>query len=371
MIYLRDNFLRNAGVNMELNKFSELLRSVAPASDAAALSAKRRWDLIAKPIGSLGLLEDSIIRIAALTGSDDVQLKKRAVFVFCADNGVVAEGVTQTGPEVTAIVAENLTRGDTSVCRMAAVAHAEIVPIDMGMLTASQNSKILDRRVACGTKNMVFGPAMTKEEAVAGICSGIELVREFKEKGYGIIATGEMGIGNTTTSSAVASVLLGRPVTSVTGRGAGLSDEGLVRKIDAIERAIKANRPDPSDPLDVLSKLGGFDIAGMVGAFIGGAICRVPIIIDGFISAVSALIAKRLCPNAACALFPSHVSAEPAGMMVLEELGLVPLITAGMRLGEGTGAVALLPLLDMGLAVYNGMATFDDIGIEAYTPQGG
>ncbi len=371
MIYLNDNFLRKAGVNLALNEFYELLNTVAPAIESAALSAKRRWDLIAKPIGSLGLLEDSIIRIAALTGSDDVQLKKRAVFVFCADNGVVSEGVTQTGPEVTAIVAENLTRGDTSVCRMAAVARAEVVPVDMGMLTASKNERILDRRIASGTKNMVLGPAMTKEDAVKGIRHGIELVREFKEKGFGIIATGEMGIGNTTTSSAVAAVLLGKPVTSVTGRGAGLSDDGLVRKISAIERAIKLNEPDPSDPLDVLSKLGGFDIAGMTGAFIGGAIYRVPIIIDGFISAVSALIAKRLCPNAACAMFPSHVSAEPAGTMVLDELGLKALITAGMRLGEGTGAVALLPLLDMGLAVYNGMPTFDDIGIEAYTPQGG
>lgn len=356
---------------MELNEFYALLSSVAPESKEAALASKKRWDSIAKPIGSLGLLEDSIIRIASLTGSDDVRLDKRAVFVFCSDNGVVAEGVTQTGPEVTLIVAENLTHGDTSVCRMASVAHADVVPVDIGMLTKSSNPKIIDCHIADGTKNIALGPAMTKEEAIKGILTGIDLVREYKEKGYGVIATGEMGIGNTTTSSAVAAVLLNKAVQDVTGRGAGLSDEGLIRKVNAIERAIAVNKPDPSDALDVLSKLGGFDIAGMVGAYLGGAIYRVPILIDGFISAVSALIAKRLCPNAACALFPTHVSAEPAGMMVLDALGLTPLITAGMRLGEGTGAVALLPLLDMALSVYAEMPSFDETGIEAYTPQGG
>ncbi len=348
-----------------------LIGSVPPGNDAAALSAKRRWDAIAKPLGSLGLLEESVIRIAALLGSDDVKLNKRAVLAFCSDNGVVCEGVTQTGPEVTAVVAANFAKGDTSVCRMAAVAHADIIPIDMGMLTIVDDERVLRRRVASGTGNIAVGPAMTRPQALAAIKTGIDLVREYKEKGYGIFATGEMGIGNTTTSSAVAAVLLNRPITDVTGRGAGLSDEGLKRKIAVIEKAIAVNRPDPEDPLDVLSKLGGFDIAGMVGAFLGGAIYRVPIIIDGFISAVAALIAKRLCPNAVCAMFPSHVSAEPAGMMVLNALGLTPLINAAMRLGEGSGAVVLLPILDMALAVYNEMRTFEDTGIEAYTPQGG
>jgi len=356
---------------MEISEFYSLLSSVWPADCAAARSAKERWDSLARPIGSLGLLEDSVIRIAALTGTDEVRLGKRAVFVYCADNGVVKEGVTQTGPEVTAVVAGNLAKGDTSVCRMAAVARCEVVPVDMGMLAPVDDERIVRRRIAAGTGNIAAGPAMTREDALNAIIAGVELVKEYKDMGYGILATGEMGIGNTTSSSAVAAVLLDRPVTEVTGRGAGLSDEGLKRKISAIERAIEINRPDSSDAVDVLMKVGGFDIAAMAGTFLGGAIYRVPIIVDGFISAVSALIAKRICPNAICAVLPSHVSAEPAGMMVLNALGLTPLITAGMRLGEGTGAVALLPLLDMALSVYHDMCTFDDTGIEAYTPQGG
>jgi len=356
---------------MEISEFYNLLGSVWPADGAAARAAKARWDSIAKPLGSLGLLEESIIRIAALTGSEDVHLGKRAVFVYCADNGVVKEGVTQTGPEVTAVVAANLAKGDASVCRMASVARCDVVPVDMGMFTTVEDERVLRRRIAAGTNNIAEGPAMSRGQALQAIIAGVELVKEYKEKGYGIIATGEMGIGNTTTSSAVASVLLNKPVPEVTGRGAGLSDEGLQRKIRAIERAIETNRPDPADPIDVLMKLGGFDIAAMAGTFLGGAIYRVPIVVDGFISAVSALIAKKICPNSICAIFPSHVSAEPAGMAVLNALGLTPLITAGMRLGEGTGAVALLPLLDMALAVYHGMCTFEETGIEAYTPQGG
>jgi nicotinate-nucleotide--dimethylbenzimidazole phosphoribosyltransferase len=199
----------------------------------------------------------------------------------------------------------------------------------------------------------------------------MELVRDFRSRGYDILATGEMGIGNTTTSSAVCAVLLGCPVIEVTGRGAGLSDEGLFRKLNAIERGISVNQPNPEDALDVLSKLGGFDIAGLTGVFLGGAVYRVPILIDGFISAVAALVAVRLCPRAGCAMFASHVSAEPAASLILRELQLKPLIQAEMRLGEGTGAVCALPLLDMALAVYNGMSTFSQIGMESYKPQGG
>lgn len=356
---------------MEISEFYSLVGSVWPADGAAARASRSRWNSLAKPIGGLGLLEDSIVRIAALTGTDDVRLGKRAVFVYCADNGVVKEGVTQTGPEVTAVVAANLAKGDTSVCRMASVAKCDVIPVDMGMFNPVEDERVLRRRIAAGTANIAEGPAMSREDALRAIIAGVEFVKEYKDKGYGIIATGEMGIGNTTSSSAVASVLLSKPVPEVTGRGAGLSDEGLRRKISAIERAIEINRPDPSDSIDVLMKVGGFDIAAMTGCFLGGAIYRVPIIVDGFISAVSALIAKRICPNSICAIFASHVSAEPASVAVLKTLGLAAPITAGMRLGEGTGAVALLPLLDMTLSVYHGMCTFDDTGIEAYTPQGG
>ena len=353
-----------------MDTFTNTLNSrIAAADQGAADRAKARWNSIAKPIGSLGLLEDAVISIAALTGSEHVDIKKRAVIVMCADNGVVHNGVTQTGQDITALVAGNIQKGDASVCRMAKVAHADVLAVDIGM--AGRAHGVMDRHVANGTMDMTIGPAMTRIQAEQALKTGVELVREHHKKGYGIIATGEMGIGNTTTSSAMASVLLGRAPGEVTGRGAGLSDDGLIRKLHAIERAIAVNRPDKNDPMDVLTKLGGFDIAGMAGIFIGGALYRVPVLVDGFISAVAALTAARLCANSRVCMIASHVSAEPASMLALNALGLKPMISAGMRLGEGTGAVAALPLIDMALAVYDDMSTFYGIGMQPYIPHGG
>ena len=210
---------------------------------------------------------------------------------------------------------------------------------------------------------------MTREQCRKAVLTGAELVREQAERGARLICTGEMGIGNTTTSAAVACALLGRPAAELTGRGAGLSDAGLARKVAAVEAALAINRPDPADPLDVLAKVGGLDLAALCGAFLGGAACRVPVVVDGLISGVAALCALRLCPGAQKAMLASHVSAEPAGALVLRELRLRPPITAGMRLGEGSGAVALLPLLDMALAVYRTGSTFGRLGIAPYTPQ--
>jgi nicotinate-nucleotide--dimethylbenzimidazole phosphoribosyltransferase len=346
--------------------FVKLNGSILPPDEGAMANSLSRWNSIAKPIGSLGLLEEAVIKIAGLTGNADIKLEKRAVVVMCADNGVVEEGVTQTDSSVTAIVAGNIAKGDASVCHMAAVAGADVFPVDIGMLTRREG--VLDLHIADGTKNMTKGPAMTREQAERAISVGIDTVEKCKNQGYDIIATGEMGIGNTTTSSALAAVLLGIPVSQITGRGAGLSDEGLERKTKAIERAIEENKPDRYDALDVLSKLGGFDIAGIAGLFIGGAIHRVPILVDGFISSVAALVAARLCPNSVCAMLAAHRSGERASQIILSEIGLSPLICAEMRLGEGTGAVCAIPLLDMALSVYGEMPSFDDIGIEAYVP---
>ena len=344
--------------------FKDLPGRIPLPDEKAMKAAVDHWNGIAKPIGSLGLLEDAITRIAGLTGSPRVALKKRAVLVMCADNGVVAEGVTQTGQEVTALVAANMVKHDSSVCRMAEVAHAEVFPVDMGMIAPAEG--VRDCHILRGTGNIAKGPAMTREEAERAVQTGIDLVGELKAQGYSIIATGEMGIGNTTTSSAMLAAFLGCAPAEVTGRGAGLSDEGLRRKIAAIESALRVNRPDATDGLDVLGKVGGLDLAGICGTFLGGAIHRVPILIDGFISAVGALAALRIAPECRCAMLAAHVSAEPAARMVLDELAVKPLITAGLRLGEGTGAVAALPLLDMALAVYDGMVTFENIGMEAY-----
>ena len=346
----------------------EVVRSITPADEQAAAAAKARWDSIAKPLGSLGALESAVIRMAAITGSPNVDISRRAVVVMCADNGVVADGVTQTGQEVTAIVAENMSTGDTSVCAMGRAAGVEIVPVDIGVAVPVHGEKILQRNIRRGTANLSQGPAMTRQEAERAILVGVEVARDLCAGGVKLLGTGEMGIGNTTTSSAVASVFLDRPPVDMTGRGAGLSSEGLVRKIRAIERGIAVNRPDPSDPLDVLHKVGGLDLAGLAGVFLGGAMCHVPVLVDGFISSVAALIAARICPACKDYMLGSHASDEPASKLVLAELGLEPFLYAGMRLGEGTGAVAVMPLLDMGLAVYREMATFEAVDIEAYQP---
>ncbi len=342
----------------------ETVKSIRPLDEKAMDGAKKRWDSIAKPLHSLGELENMLTQIAGIMRTADVHVEKKAVVAMCADNGVVKEGVTQTGQEVTAIVAENFLDGATTCCVMCRQCGAELFPVDVGMVTDTRVRT--DLKVAYGTRNMTKEPAMTREQAVKGIEAGIAMACELKEKGYQVLATGEMGIGNTTTSSAVASVLLGKPVEDMTGRGAGLSSEGLVRKINAIKKAIALNNPDRSDAIDVLSKVGGYDIAGMAGVYLGGAALGMPVVMDGFISCVAALVAVKLCPQVKDYILASHVSREPAAKLILKELGKEAMIHAGMCLGEGTGAVALFPLMDLSCAVYNSMSTFGDINVEQY-----
>ena len=347
----------------------ELNAQIGPADEAARSASQAHWDGIAKPLRGLGDLEAAVSRIAALTGSEDVRIDRRAVLVMCADNGVVAEGVTQSDPSVTATMAGNIRDHKSSVCLMAKSAGADVFAEDMGMLTRVEG--VEGCHIADGTGNIAVGPAMTKEQACEAVEYGMELAKRCRDDGYQILVTGEMGIGNTTSSSAVTAVLTGMPVEEITGRGAGLSDAGLVKKVDAIHRALKVNAPDPEDPLDILAKVGGFDIAGMCGVFLGGALYGVPVVIDGLISSVAALIAARMCPNAKKGMLASHCSAEPAAQRVLAELGLTPVIHAGLKLGEGTGAVCLLPLLDMALSVYHNSVMFADSGVEQYTIQEG
>ena len=329
--------------------------------------AQWKWDHVAKPLHSLGLLEDMTVRIAAIQDTADVCIDRRCALVFCADHGVVEEGVSQSGSEVTALVARSIVEGTANINLMAASAHADVFAVDMGMLNPVPGT--VDRRISAGTGNMAQQPAMTYEQAQRALQAGMDLVGEMKAKGYRIILTGEMGIGNTTASTAMACALLGFKPEELTGRGAGLSDAGLNRKRRAIQNALAINAPNPEDPIDVLAKVGGFEIAGMAGAFLGGAKHRMPVVIDGVISAVAALVTARICPKAKDFMLPSHMSREPAALRIMEELGLVPVIHADMALGEGTGAVALLPLLDMALRVYHGPHTFDDLGMEAYAPQ--
>ena len=353
---------------MTETELKTLLSGITPPDEAARAAAHAHWAGLAKPLGGLGALETLLEDAAALTGSAALDVSRRAVLVLCSDNGVVAQGVSQTDQSVTRAVAENLAARRTSVCQMARTAHCDVVPVDMGM-AGDPVPGVADCRIAAGTADFTQGPAMTRAQAVEAVGRGIRLVQEQKAAGVQLLATGEMGIGNTTTSSAVAAVLLGQPVERMTGRGAGLSDEGLARKVDAICRGILRNKPDPTDPLDVLAKLGGFDLAGLCGVFLGGALEGVPVVMDGFISGVAALCAVRLCPAAAKAVFASHCSSEPAARLVLDALGKAPLLTAGLHLGEGTGAVASLPLWDMALAVYDHCYSFAEGAITPYTPQ--
>lgn len=329
--------------------------------------AQFRWDHVAKPLNSLGKLEKLIVQIAGVQGTADVRIEKRCALVFCADHGVVEEGVSQSDSDVTARVAQSISQGTANINLMAGAANADVYAVDMGMLCPVPGT--VNRRVAPGTQNMAKAPAMARKQAEQAIRAGVELVGEMKEKGYRIIATGEMGISNTTASSAMACALLGCGPRELTGRGAGLSDAGLLRKQAAIDRALKLHRPDADDPVDILSRVGGFEIAGMTGAFLGGMQHGVPIIMDGVISAVAALTAARICPAVKEYMLPSHMSREPAMIRIMKELELEPILHADMALGEGTGAVALLPLLDMALRVYHGPHTFEDLGMEAYKPQ--
>ena len=346
---------------MELNN---LISNIKPASKEAYDACIYHFDHIAKPVGSLGKLETLLATIAGAGGTPKIDISKKCVLVFCADNGVLAQGVAQSTHDVTTAIANSLVRRTTSVNAMASACGADVFPIDMGMI--DQVDGLLTYAVAKGTKDISAEPAMTMKQAKQAILTGMNLVKERKEEGYRLIATGEAGIGNTTTSSAILSCLLNVPVEQVTGRGSGLTDEGLLRKQNAIKKAIQINQPNTSNPLDVLAKVGGFDIAGMVGAFLGGALYGVPVIMDGFISGVAALLAVRLCPDVKDYILPSHISAEPAGQMLMQALGFQPILHADMRLGEGTGAVALMPLLDMAASVYWNAASFDDIHVEAY-----
>lgn len=346
--------------------FQELNRQIKSPDSAAAQLCVERWNSIAKPIGSLGLLEEAVIKMAALTGDALPDIRRRAVLVLCADNGVVAEGVTQAGSEVTALVAQNIASGNACIRHMAKRAGIDVFVVDMGMKQACDCKAILDYAVVRGTRNLAKEAAMTADQAEQAIRRGMELVRRCKRQGYQLLATGEMGIGNTTAASAISAVLLGKAVTKVTGRGAGLNDQSMRKKIRVIQAAVRLHAPDIKGPYDVLQKLGGLDIAGLVGVFLGGALYRVPILIDGFISATAALIAARLCPNSEQAMIATHVSSEPAAIMLLDAMGLKPVITAQMHLGEGTGAVCAVPMLDMALEVYKNMSTFGQIGMTDY-----
>lgn len=350
-------------------EFHQIVSGIHPADVVTKGNAQKKWNSIAKPLHSLGKLEDHIMQIAALTGDTDVNLNRKALIVMCADNGVVEEGVTQTGQEVTAIVAENFLTCNTSAAIMCKKAGVDIFPIDIGM---AADTKVPRYKTANGTANMTKGPAMTRMQALQAILTGIHQVKEKKEAGYKIIATGEMGIGNTTTSSMLVAALTGRTAEEVTGRGAGLNDAGLLRKQQVIAQALEKYEKEirSEHVLSMLAAFGGLDIAGMAGVCIGGALYHVPVVLDGLISSVAALVAERIVPGVREFVLPSHLSKEPAAKWIAEEMKLHPVIDAGLGLGEGTGAVMLFSLLDLALALYEDQTTFDTMEIAQYERYG-
>lgn len=343
---------------MELNTY---LDSVLPLDEAAMAAARERQAQLAKPPGSLGRLEDLSIQLAGITGKVHNKIEKKHLLVFSADNGVVAEGVSSAPQSVTLMQTINLTRHKTGASTLCKHFGCEITVCDVGVNADIKEPKVLNRKIAYGTNNIVKGPAMSREQAMQAIMTGFELAQNTDAD---VIGIGEMGIGNTTTSSAVLSVLLDADVEAVTGRGGGITDDSFLKKKQVIKTAIDVNKPNKTDVIDVLSKVGGFDIAAMCGAFIGCAAARRPVVIDGFISAVAALCACKLCPNAVQYFIPSHASYEIGYKLAMDAMNLQPLFLLGMRLGEGSGCPLAFEILDAACAIINDMATFDQAGID-------
>lgn len=337
-----------------------LVREVLPLDRSAMTAAEEYQARLAKPPGSLGRLEEISIQLAGITGRVHNALNKKQLLVFAADNGVVAEGVSSAPQSVTKQQTINLMRGKTGAAVLAKHFGCGLTVCDVGVNADIYESTVLNRKIAYGTQNICTGPAMTRKQTLQAILTGAEIARTVDAD---VIGVGEMGIGNTTTSSAVLAVLLGADVEAVTGRGGGITEESFRKKKAVIRTAIEVNRPDRDDVVGVLSKVGGFDLAAMCGAFLGAAAARRPAVIDGLISAAAALCAVRLCPNVHGYLVPSHASFEIGYRLAMEAMDLRPLFDLGMRLGEGSGCPLAFQVLDAACAVINDMATFDEAGI--------
>ena len=342
----------------------EVIEAVREPDRAAMQAARARQDRLAKPPHSLGALEDISVKLAGVTGQVAGPLDRRRLLVFAADNGVVREGVSSCPASVTLRQTLNLARGLTGAAVLARHFRAELEVIDVGVDADVDAPGVLNRKVARGTRDFAREPAMTRDEALRAMLAGVEAARRAKADGIEVVGVGEMGIGNTTTSSAVLAALLGLPASETVSRGAGLTDAAFERKRDVIDAALARWRPDPADPVDALSKVGGFDLAAMCGAFLGAAERRLPAVIDGFISAVAALCAVRLNPLCAAYLFPSHASMERGHALAMEAMGLKPILNLNMRLGEGSGCPIAFEVMAAAQRVLGETATFEEAGID-------
>ena len=342
----------------------DVVAAIAPADPVAREAARRRQERLTKPPGSLGRLEDLSLQVAAIQRDECPAIRGKALVVAAGDHGVVAQGVTGYPQEVTAQMVLNFLSGGAAISVMARRAGVQLVVVDAGVATPLPEHP--DLRVVGagrGTADMTQGPAMSREQAEACVLAGVELAREVASAGADAVGTGDMGIGNTTASSAIAAAVTGRSPHDTTGRGTGRNDEELAAKAAVVERALAVNRPDSGDGLDTLAKVGGFEIGVLAGVVLGGAIERRVVVIDGFISGAAALIAHSLCSTVADYLVASHLSAEVGHRIALSHLGLRPLLDLGMRLGEGTGAVLAMGLVEAAAACLSEMATFDEAGV--------
>ncbi len=342
----------------------EAIEAIRPIDQDGLARANRRLDRLTKPPGSLGRLEELAARYVGITGEERPSIPRAAIFTFAADHGVTDEGVSAYPRAVTAQMVLNFLRGGAGVNVLALHVGAEVRVVDIGVAHEfGQLPGLTHRKVAHGTRNFLREPAMTREQAIRALEVGVTLAVEAVQEGVGLLGTGDMGIGNTTASTAMTAVLTGEPVAGVTGRGTGLDDVGLARKITVIEQALKMHQPDPADPLNVLVKVGGLEIAGLAGLILGGAACRRPVVLDGFIAGAAAMIAVGLAPRCREYLIASHLSVERGHQAVYTKLGLRPLLDLDLRLGEGTGACLAISLVHAAIKILTGMATFDEAGV--------
>ena len=345
-------------------QLAQLCAAIAPLDEAAMAEAQARQAQLTKPPGSLGRLEALSVQLAGITGQARPQVERKAVIILVGDHGVVAEGVSAYPSDVTAQMVLNFVRGGAAINALARQAGAQVIVADVGIAAdLPPHLDVLDYKIARGTANFAEGPAMSRQQAARAIQAGVEIVSDQIDQGLDLVATGEMGIGNTTPASAITAVYTGRPVAEVTGRGTGVDDEGLARKVEVIEGALAQHQPDPGDPLGVLAAVGGFEIGAVAGVCLGAASRRVPVVVDGFISAAGALIAAALCPAVKPYLIASHLSVERGHGALWRTLGLTPLLDLDLRLGEGTGAALAMHLVDAACRILSEMATFADAGV--------
>lgn len=342
----------------------KLIEKIEPLNGEAMQKAMARLNNLTKPPGSLGVLEDLVVQLAGITGEFMPRAENKTVIVMAGDHGVVEEGVSIAPQSVTPQMVYNFLNGGAGINVLARFAGARVKVVDVGVADpALSGIGLISRKVRLGTANMTKGPAMSREEVIQAISIGVEAAGDAIDQGSNLLATGEMGIGNTTPSSAILAVYTEAPLPVIVGRGTGLDDEGVQRKIKVIETALKVNKPDPADPLDVLAKVGGLEIAGMTGIILGAAARRVPVVIDGFISGVAALIACKLTPLSKDYIIASHLSEEPGHKIALEAIGLEPMLRMRMRLGEGTGAALAFNLIEAATRIMSEMATFAEAGV--------